>query len=148
MTGTCLLMELSVQRGKANWLVLPRRRNQKPRLNRVKPRSSILDHNFFLRFLDRSLTNWIHGFHLRIQSIIVYSHFTPGNPWHVFFRARFCRAVTELQITGLLRMPSKRRPDLVQRIAFGPWDLHFKWRIDARNEQCTERLRKCFSCSL
>lgn len=35
-------------------------------------------------------------------------------------QARFCRAVTELQITGLLRMPSKRRPDLVQRIAFGP----------------------------
>nr|BAC56110.1 origin recognition complex3 [Oryza sativa Japonica Group] len=34
-------------------------------------------------------------------------------------QARFCRAVTELQITGLLRMPSKRRPDLVQRIAFG-----------------------------
>ncbi|KAJ8628911.1 hypothetical protein MRB53_022234 [Persea americana] len=34
-------------------------------------------------------------------------------------QARFCRAVTELQITGLLRMPSKRRPDYVQRIAFG-----------------------------
>lgn len=34
-------------------------------------------------------------------------------------QARFCRAVTEMQITGLLRMPSKRRPDLVQRIAFG-----------------------------
>nr|GEW88257.1 hypothetical protein [Tanacetum cinerariifolium] len=28
-------------------------------------------------------------------------------------------AVTELQITGLLRMPSKRRPDFVQRVAFG-----------------------------
>ncbi|TVU30974.1 hypothetical protein EJB05_22633 [Eragrostis curvula] len=35
-------------------------------------------------------------------------------------QARFCRAVTEMQITGLLRMPSKRRPDLVQRITFGP----------------------------
>uniref|UniRef100_A0ACD5X164 Uncharacterized protein n=1 Tax=Avena sativa TaxID=4498 RepID=A0ACD5X164_AVESA len=35
-------------------------------------------------------------------------------------QARFCRAVTELQITGLLRMPSKRRPDVVQRVAFGP----------------------------
>ncbi|KAJ3681591.1 hypothetical protein LUZ60_014164 [Juncus effusus] len=34
-------------------------------------------------------------------------------------QARFCRAVMELQITGLLRMPSKRRPDFVQRIAFG-----------------------------
>ncbi|XP_020529006.1 origin of replication complex subunit 3 isoform X1 [Amborella trichopoda] len=34
-------------------------------------------------------------------------------------QARFCRAVTELQITGLLRMPSKRRPDYVQRVAFG-----------------------------
>ncbi|KAI3950603.1 hypothetical protein MKW92_015774 [Papaver armeniacum] len=34
-------------------------------------------------------------------------------------QARFCKAVTELQITGLLRMPSKRRPDFVQRIAFG-----------------------------
>ncbi|OAY81343.1 Origin of replication complex subunit 3, partial [Ananas comosus] len=28
------------------------------------------------------------------------------------------QAVTELQITGLLRMPSKRRPDFVQRVAF------------------------------
>ncbi|TXG52969.1 hypothetical protein EZV62_022138 [Acer yangbiense] len=28
-------------------------------------------------------------------------------------------AVTELQITGLIRMPSKRRPDFVQRVAFG-----------------------------
>ncbi|KAF6150570.1 hypothetical protein GIB67_030371 [Kingdonia uniflora] len=34
-------------------------------------------------------------------------------------QARFCRAVIELQITGLLRMPSKRRPDYVQRVAFG-----------------------------
>ncbi|ONK55746.1 uncharacterized protein A4U43_C10F570 [Asparagus officinalis] len=34
-------------------------------------------------------------------------------------QARFCRAVTELQIAGLLRMPSKRRPDFVQRVAFG-----------------------------
>ncbi|KAK8590015.1 hypothetical protein V6N12_024401 [Hibiscus sabdariffa] len=33
--------------------------------------------------------------------------------------ARFCRAVTELQITGLVRMPSKRRPDFAQRVAFG-----------------------------
>ncbi|CAN6338987.1 unnamed protein product [Urochloa humidicola] len=35
-------------------------------------------------------------------------------------QARFCRAVTEMQITGLVRMPSKRRHDLVQRITFGP----------------------------
>ncbi|KAH1113997.1 hypothetical protein J1N35_007375 [Gossypium stocksii] len=34
-------------------------------------------------------------------------------------QARFCGAVTELQITGLLRMPSKRRPDFAQRVAFG-----------------------------
>ncbi|GFP83155.1 origin of replication complex subunit 3 [Phtheirospermum japonicum] len=34
-------------------------------------------------------------------------------------QAEFCRAVTELQITGLIRMPSKRRPDYVQRVAFG-----------------------------
>ncbi|KHN46483.1 Origin recognition complex subunit 3 [Glycine soja] len=34
-------------------------------------------------------------------------------------QARFCRAVTELQITGLVRMPSKRRPDFAQRVAFG-----------------------------
>ncbi|KAL5837120.1 hypothetical protein ACOSQ3_014289 [Xanthoceras sorbifolium] len=34
-------------------------------------------------------------------------------------QARFCRAVTELQITGLIRMPTKRRPDFVQRVAFG-----------------------------
>jgi origin recognition complex subunit 3 len=39
----------------------------------------------------------------------------------VCHRARFCRGVTELQITGLVRMPSKRRPDFVQRIAFGIW---------------------------
>ncbi|KAF5738490.1 origin recognition complex subunit 3-like [Tripterygium wilfordii] len=37
----------------------------------------------------------------------------------VYNRARYCRAVTELQITGLLRMPSKRRPDFAQRVAFG-----------------------------
>ncbi|KAJ0094621.1 hypothetical protein Patl1_15947 [Pistacia atlantica] len=36
-----------------------------------------------------------------------------------FYRARFCRAVTGLQITGLIRMPTKRRPDYVQRVAFG-----------------------------
>lgn len=34
-------------------------------------------------------------------------------------QAQFCMAVSELQITGLLRMPSKRRPDFVQRIGFG-----------------------------
>ncbi|KAJ4965321.1 hypothetical protein NE237_017170 [Protea cynaroides] len=34
-------------------------------------------------------------------------------------QARFCRALTELRITGLFRMPSKRRPDFVQRVAFG-----------------------------
>ncbi|KAF5198593.1 Origin recognition complex subunit [Thalictrum thalictroides] len=34
-------------------------------------------------------------------------------------QARFCRAVIELQITGLLKMPNKRRPDYVQRVAFG-----------------------------
>lgn len=34
-------------------------------------------------------------------------------------QARFCRAIAELQITGLLRMPSKRRPDFVQRVGFG-----------------------------
>ncbi|KAH9771292.1 Origin of replication complex subunit 3 [Citrus sinensis] len=34
--------------------------------------------------------------------------------------ARFCKAVTELQITGLIRMPTKRRPDFVQRVAFDP----------------------------
>ncbi|CAN6318552.1 unnamed protein product [Urochloa humidicola] len=45
--------------------------------------------------------------------------FTPPEG-EAMIQARFCRAVTEMQITGLLRMPSKRRPDLVQRIAFGP----------------------------
>ncbi|XP_057521737.1 origin of replication complex subunit 3 isoform X2 [Amaranthus tricolor] len=34
-------------------------------------------------------------------------------------QARFCKAVSELQVTGLLRMPTKRRPDFVQRMAFG-----------------------------
>ncbi|XP_021747372.1 origin of replication complex subunit 3-like isoform X2 [Chenopodium quinoa] len=33
-------------------------------------------------------------------------------------QARFCKAVSELQVTGLLRMPTKRRPDFVQRVAF------------------------------
>ncbi|PKU71579.1 hypothetical protein MA16_Dca004421 [Dendrobium catenatum] len=36
----------------------------------------------------------------------------------VSIQARFCKAVTELQITGLVRMPSKRRPDFLQRIVF------------------------------
>ncbi|XP_020580455.1 origin of replication complex subunit 3 isoform X2 [Phalaenopsis equestris] len=36
----------------------------------------------------------------------------------VSIQARFCRAVTELQITGLVRLPSKRRPDFLQRIVF------------------------------
>nr|XP_043615646.1 origin of replication complex subunit 3-like [Erigeron canadensis] len=43
----------------------------------------------------------------------------PQNIKEASIQARFCRAVTELQITGLLRMPSKRRPDYVQRVAFG-----------------------------
>ncbi|PWA68135.1 origin recognition complex subunit 3 [Artemisia annua] len=43
----------------------------------------------------------------------------PQNITEASVQARFCRAVTELQITGLLRMPSKRRPDFVQRVAFG-----------------------------
>ncbi|KAI3474650.1 hypothetical protein Pfo_029835 [Paulownia fortunei] len=43
----------------------------------------------------------------------------PQNKSDASIQAEFCRAVTELQITGLLRMPSKRRPDYVQRVAFG-----------------------------
>ncbi|MED6134185.1 Origin recognition complex subunit 3 [Stylosanthes scabra] len=42
-----------------------------------------------------------------------------GEPNEASIQALFCRAVTEMQITGLLRMPSKRRPDFVQRVAFG-----------------------------
>ncbi|GJV31489.1 origin of replication complex subunit 3 isoform X1 [Tanacetum coccineum] len=42
----------------------------------------------------------------------------PQNITEASVQARFCRAVTELQITGLLRMPSKRRPDFVQRVTF------------------------------
>ncbi|XP_047316255.1 origin of replication complex subunit 3 [Impatiens glandulifera] len=34
-------------------------------------------------------------------------------------QARFCRAVTELQITGLLRMPKKGSSDYVHRVIFG-----------------------------
>ncbi|KAL3642572.1 Origin recognition complex subunit 3 [Castilleja foliolosa] len=41
------------------------------------------------------------------------------NKTDAVIQAEFCRAVTELQITGLIRMPSKRRPDYVQRVAFG-----------------------------
>eukprot|EP01018_Ginkgo_biloba_P007633 Gb_17510 [translate_table: standard] len=36
-----------------------------------------------------------------------------------YIQARFSKAIAELQIVGLLRMPSKRRPDYVQRVAFG-----------------------------
>ncbi|CAI9109491.1 OLC1v1009319C1 [Oldenlandia corymbosa var. corymbosa] len=43
----------------------------------------------------------------------------PQNISDASIQARFCRAISELQITGLLRMPSKRRPDFVQRVAFG-----------------------------
>jgi origin recognition complex subunit 3 len=43
----------------------------------------------------------------------------PEAPAEALIQARFCRAVMELQITGLIRMPSKRRPDFVQRVAFG-----------------------------
>ncbi|CAM8965297.1 unnamed protein product [Rhodiola kirilowii] len=43
----------------------------------------------------------------------------PASISEATIQARFCRAVIELQITGLLRMPSKRRPDYVQRVAFG-----------------------------
>ncbi|KAD6796673.1 hypothetical protein E3N88_07569 [Mikania micrantha] len=43
----------------------------------------------------------------------------PQNITEASIQARFCRAVTELQITGLIRMPTKRRQDYVQRVAFG-----------------------------
>ncbi|XP_010453832.1 PREDICTED: origin of replication complex subunit 3 [Camelina sativa] len=43
----------------------------------------------------------------------------PEAPTEALIQARFCRAVMELQIAGLIRMPSKRRPDFVQRVAFG-----------------------------
>ncbi|ESQ41660.1 hypothetical protein EUTSA_v10012783mg [Eutrema salsugineum] len=43
----------------------------------------------------------------------------PEAPAEALIQARFCRAVMELQIAGLIRLPSKRRPDFVQRVAFG-----------------------------
>ncbi|KAL1213055.1 Origin of replication complex subunit 3 [Cardamine amara subsp. amara] len=43
----------------------------------------------------------------------------PEVPAEALIQARFCRAVMELQIAGLIRMPSKRRPDFVQRVTFG-----------------------------
>ncbi|KAJ4773525.1 Origin recognition complex subunit 3 [Rhynchospora pubera] len=43
----------------------------------------------------------------------------PPSETEALIQARFCGAVTELQISGLLRMPTKRRPDFIQRIAFG-----------------------------
>ncbi|XP_065852597.1 origin of replication complex subunit 3 isoform X2 [Euphorbia lathyris] len=43
----------------------------------------------------------------------------PAKPSEALIQARFCRAVMELQFTGLLRMPGKRRTDYVQRVAFG-----------------------------
>ncbi|WVZ91295.1 hypothetical protein U9M48_037485 [Paspalum notatum var. saurae] len=45
---------------------------------------------------------------------------TPPVEGEAMVQARFCRAATEMQISGLVRMPSKRRPDLAQRITFGP----------------------------
>ncbi|XP_061352844.1 origin of replication complex subunit 3 [Gastrolobium bilobum] len=42
-----------------------------------------------------------------------------GDQNEASIQARFCRAVTELQIAGLVKMPSKRRPNFVQRVAFG-----------------------------
>ncbi|GJT25916.1 origin of replication complex subunit 3 isoform X1 [Tanacetum coccineum] len=42
----------------------------------------------------------------------------PQNITEASVQARFCRAVTKLQITGLLRTPSKRCPDFVQRVTF------------------------------
>nr|CQR79608.1 ORC3b protein [Paspalum simplex]CQR79609.1 ORC3b protein [Paspalum simplex] len=45
---------------------------------------------------------------------------TPPVEGKAMVQARFCRAAIEMQITGLVRMPSKGRPDLVQRITFGP----------------------------
>ncbi|CAN8300172.1 unnamed protein product [Cochlearia groenlandica] len=42
----------------------------------------------------------------------------PEAPSESLIQARFCRGVMELQIAGLIRMPSKRRPDFVQRVAF------------------------------
>ncbi|WCJ27754.1 Origin of replication complex subunit 3 [Euphorbia peplus] len=43
----------------------------------------------------------------------------PAKPSEALIQARFCRAVMELQFTGLIRMPGKRRSDYVQRVAFG-----------------------------
>ncbi|CAA2953529.1 origin of replication complex subunit 3 [Olea europaea subsp. europaea] len=43
----------------------------------------------------------------------------PRNRSDASIQAEFCRAITELQIIGLIRMPSKRRPDYLQRVAFG-----------------------------
>ncbi|GAB2264944.1 Origin recognition complex subunit 3 [Dionaea muscipula] len=42
-----------------------------------------------------------------------------GNVNEAAVQARFCRAVTELQLLGMVRTPSRRRRDYVQSIAFG-----------------------------
>ncbi|GKA54042.1 YTH domain-containing protein [Tanacetum coccineum] len=42
----------------------------------------------------------------------------PQNITGASVQVRFCRALMELQITGLLRIPSKKRLDFVKRVAF------------------------------
>ncbi|CAN0871623.1 Origin of replication complex subunit 3 [Linum grandiflorum] len=43
----------------------------------------------------------------------------PAKPSEASIQARFCKAIVELQVTGLVKMPSRRRPDYLQRLAFG-----------------------------
>ncbi|CAN1297210.1 Origin of replication complex subunit 3 [Linum perenne] len=42
-----------------------------------------------------------------------------AKPSEASIQARFCKAIVELQVTGLVKMPSRRRPDYLQRLAFG-----------------------------
>jgi hypothetical protein len=81
---------------------------------KMKPQFSIL----YIFHIHNSMISWGINAPSALQCILLYLSQSLTLVCH---RARFCRGVTELQITGLVRMPSKRRPDFVQRIAFGIW---------------------------
>ncbi|KAF8403296.1 hypothetical protein HHK36_011398 [Tetracentron sinense] len=78
-------------------------------------------HDWYQSFKGTITCPTIKGKHKMKQSPLSKKRKTNESPdiSEASIQARFCRAVTELQITGLLRMPSKRRPDCVQRVAFG-----------------------------
>ncbi|KAJ4720942.1 origin of replication complex subunit 3 [Melia azedarach] len=79
-------------------------------------------HDWYQSFKSKVLSSRSKGKHKSKQSPLPKKRKDtnePDKPCEASIQARFCRAATELQITGLIRMPTKRRPDYVQRVAFG-----------------------------